>query len=174
MYLYILYLFVCFLQLTCNLHKKTFIKQISNTEKEKTPGVKNWYTLKSEIGNIDDIFSCQRENIYYDKFISGMYIAVIFLLILSGIVLIVKVDDRGLLFCASLSLVIKVIEYIVEIFRYFSCHSKINKLVAKIEESIDITLIMKLQDTINHRRQLNIVPFSLFHKLFSKLKIKHS
>ncbi len=164
---------VCFSNLICKLHRKTYIKQTTNTETDKYHGVKNWYSLKAENGSVDDIISCQKENVYYDKCISGTYIAVIIFLIISFIVLLVKVDDKGLLICASLSLIIKVAEYIVDIFRYISCHREIDKLIAKTEISQKIELVAKLQDAINHRRQLNIVPLSLFHKTFSKFKAKY-
>ena len=83
---------------------------------------------------------------------------------------IVKVDENGIIICSCAALGIKAVKSIVSIIRYSICQKRTEFLCGQVEASgYDILHIQQLQDNINYRRQLNIVSFSVIHKLLSKI-----
>ncbi|MBR3817039.1 MAG: hypothetical protein IKJ27_09980 [Clostridia bacterium] len=156
-----------------HLHKKTYKKQIENSETDKTRGVKDWYVFDESLTPYDAIKSCQLSNINYDSVITKIHCILTISLIIGFIAAIFKADNHGLLLCAFLSIVIKIVNYIIDINRYNKCKKHIEHILSQIEVvEYNVEIAKKLQEAINHRRQLNVVPFSFIYYGYLNLKEK--
>ena len=165
----------CITNIVIHLHKKTYKKQIENSETDKIKGVKDWYVLEENLTSHEEIKSCQLSNINYDSVITKIHCVLTFSLIIGFIATIFKADNHGLLLCAFLSIVIKIVNYIIDINRYNKCKKHIEHILSQLEVvEHNVEIVKKLQEVINHRRQLNVVPFSFIYYGYLKLKEKIS
>lgn len=160
-----------FSNIIARLHKKRYLKQIRNTENDKPRGVKDWYRLEAGMTKEDEIKSCQSENIKFDKIISTVHIYFVITLAICFFAILLKVDNKGLMFCSFVSVTIKIISYVIDIYQYIKCKNKRDCVLAQIQNSTyDLKLVKKLQEVINHRRQLSMVPFSIIHYFVNKFQ----
>ena len=155
-------------------NKKEYEIQIRNTGKDDPPGLKNWYTL---IGSGDQnriIFSCQKENAWWQSKLSKIYLNS--LIIISGLLLIlsllvlcifdVSVETITLFLLTNLGFVGKATKDINAIYRYNTIQIKIHENIEMIEKinEIDISMVHQLQDNINSLRKIKFLIPNFLHK----------
>ncbi len=63
-------------------NEKKYLILSDKTGEDKERGVKNWYTLKVGLNHIDSIYSCQKENTFWDKNLSKIYASFLFIVFL--------------------------------------------------------------------------------------------
>ena len=152
-----------------NLHKKTYLKQISNSGTDVYKGVKDWYTLSDGMTTDEEIVSAQKENCGFDKNISRDSIIISIILFAVFAFCIIKLDQKFLLICAFLPVGFKIIKSIIDYYEYKKIYDEEKIIISKLDDyGYDEKLSIQLQECINERRQLSFVTFSFIHKLKAK------
>lgn len=145
--------------------------QKKNTGKDIPPGVRNWYNTNSEKNGIDAIFSCQKENAWWEKKLFLPKTIFLVLATLTYIILLLMFRTVGNVsafqIILSSALLLRTIERICENMKYFCIGNKIEGQIELLEIQKTEEQLMKLQSTINEKRNLKIVGMNFIYKLFS-------
>lgn len=148
----------------------------NNTGTDTPPGYKNWYTKNNGKNKNEIIFKCQRENIKWDKTITKVDL-IVFLLMLVIIVVVGAVkyynetvkEVIGVIFVA-INLIYEIIKRICLYISYnMNLKQKEYLLDSFSENKITKQNIKMLQDLIEKRRHLNLVPLNFIHKKVTNL-----
>ena len=152
--------------------------QKKNTGTDSPPGVREWYNTNSKKTGIDAIFSCQKENVWWEKkllfrriifyvFITIICIALLFILNFAGNIHVLQI-------ILSSALLIRTIERIYENVQYFRVGNKIDGQVELLEAQKTKEQLIQLQSTINEKRKLKITGVNFIHKFMAnKLSVRY-
>lgn len=158
----------------CNRKKKKFAIQKNNTGTDNPPGVKDWYTKNSGRSKEEIIFKCQKENTKWDEKITKINKVIVVSIIIIAFVIYICINYNNSVGKLLTGLAIA-IELIIELVLLYNSYRKFNMNLAKrnyeIErigkKSIEINDLENLQELINERRILKLIPFNSIHKLIS-------
>lgn len=157
----------------------------SNDGESKPRGVKNWYSDYSKESYIKQIFSCQKENIYFDRQLLNKYRIIIVLFILAiAITYLVSfgimisrystLSIHIILSCAT-ELVLMFISLLKYTITKFSCLNKeiiqyiikVEDYVKNCERKLDMKDIIEIQQRINARRRMQVDIQNFLYNIFS-------
>lgn len=162
--------------LLCKKNTNDYNIKKNNTGTDTPPGYKNWYTKNNGKNKNEIIFKCQRENIKWDKTITKVDL-IVFLLMLVIIVVVgvIKYYNEtvkeviGVIFVA-INLIYEIIKRICSYISYnMNLKQKEYLLDSFSENKITKQNIKMLQDLIEKRRHLNLVPLNFIHKKVTNL-----
>ncbi len=147
---------------------------LSKTSGTDNPrGIRNWYELISELDNTEKIYSCQKENVFWDYNLSKKYKKVLFTIITAILFL-------SYLFFKNLSLnnfsflILSFLPLLAIIHRDIKNINNYKEISIKIENTIEIIdkintnkmdLLIDLQNLINERRNLIYIIPDFIHKV---------
>ena len=155
---------------------KEFDIQTKNTGDDEPRGVKNWYTPTDIVDRLEVIYSCQKENIFWNKRLSKAYIHLVILfsvilfsfVILIGLLTGISLKDAILLILFSSSLIVKIINEYLEYSNYTKAHMIADKVIEMIEsDGISENMLVCLQKEIHRIRLSRFLVPKLFHTLKS-------
>ena len=142
--------------------------QKKHTGNDTPPGVRDWYNVNSGKTDLEDVLSCQKENVWWEKkllvrkmfFCSALTIACI------GLFLLLKLlcDISLWRIILSSALLIRICERICENIRCFYISNKIDGQIELLEVQKTTEQLKLLQATINEKRSLKIVGINFIHK----------
>ena len=146
--------------------RKDYNHQVNNNGKSKPPGLKDWYFDEGKSGEVEVIKSMQKQNLYWDKKISKIYLSFI------GVTLI-------LLLCLYVTICIllkfKIIELLagfipfISIIIFFIDKIKAYFLIDKnVEVAKCIDDLVEIQEIVDNRRMENFCPPNIIHSIISK------
>ncbi len=142
---------------------------IRNTGRDNPPGVRNWYEFKREVLDINAQYECQKQNIWWNKkmvenrLICFPLIFILLLIIFGLIFAFLKTDVWTIIVCSA-GIVSKIVERIVEHYKYHVISIKIETIRDHIENHLTADDIEKLQLLINERRSIPVLELNLIHK----------
>lgn len=142
---------------------------IHNTGHDNPPGVHDWYEFKSNIEGLNSQYECQRQNIWWNKkmvknrLICSPLIIILLLVLFILMFVFLKPDIWNVIAC-FLGVVIKIIERIIEHYKYHVISIKIETIHEHIENQLTTDNIEKLQNLINKRRSIPVLEINLAHK----------
>lgn len=156
-----------------NKHNKNHDQQISNDGEANPPGLKNWYFDEGKIKNIDIIKSMQKQNLYWDKIISKIYLGIIICIILVLCILYFIVsyfmNFETLEILAGIIPFMSIIKYLYgKIKSYHIIDKNIECANILLNKAKDIDDLIEVQNRIDNRREENFAPPNLIHKIISK------
>lgn len=142
--------------------------QIHNTGFDNPPGVKDWYDVSRPLEGAQAQFECQRQNIWWNgevvkKRIITSIIALIFLALLFALFVLLKFDVFKLIACFA-GVIIKIIERLIENYKYFKISSEIDGAAKVIEINPSKEQLDELQRMINQRREYIVLEMNFYHK----------
>lgn len=147
----------------------------NNTGTDTPPGYKNWYTQNNGKNKNEIIFKCQRENIKWDKTITKVdfIVFLLMLVIIVGVGVAKYYNETvkeliGVIFVA-IDLIYEIIRRICLYISYNNLNQKESFLDSFSENKITKQNIKMLQDLIEKRRYLNLVPLNFIHKKVTNL-----
>lgn len=158
-----------------NIVNKYFLKnydrgmiQIHNNGFDNPPGVKDWYDVSRPLEGAQVQFECQRQNIWWNgevvkKRIITSTIALIFLVLLFVLFVLLKFDIFKLIACFA-GVIIKIIERLIENYKYFKISSEIDGTAKVIEINPSKEQLDELQRMINQRREYIVLEMNFYHK----------
>lgn len=139
--------------------------QIVNTGRDDPPGVRNWYEFSKEYYGLQSQFECQKQNTWWNKKMTQRRV------IISGIVCfaicLFGLFTKGIIlntFLCSAGIIIKILERLIENFRYIRISYEIDGAMETIEDELTKSGIEKLQIFIDRRRAINVLEFGWIHK----------
>ena len=153
--------------------RKDYNHQVNNNGKSKPPGLKDWYFDEGKSGEVEVIKSMQKQNLYWDKKISKIYLSFI------GVTLI-------LLLCLYVTICIllkfKIIELLagfipfISIIIFFTDKIKAYFLIDKnvevakflLNKAKNIDDLVEIQEIVDNRRMENFCPPNIIHSIISK------
>ena len=144
-----------------------FAIQSQNNGESKQPGVLDWYIIKEENNQIDAIYECQKQNIWWnskmEKFRFKLYSRVLIFLIL---VLIMIFVSKGFLeMILSFSAILFLISsQIINWYKYIVISYKISGAVEILDLSRNEDGILILQEYLIELRKINLLHINLIHK----------
>lgn len=149
---------------------------------QKQKGLENWYSIKNNINTVDAIFSCQQQNIRWDKKLRKLFLY--FVLSISFISLFIIVSIAILnnlefnILCSYIFLLLPIIAYCMSfIFSIMDNIKNQNELVEilkiyKSKKNISMKELTSLEEKIFHyRKDLVKIPnwfFNVFRKSMQK------
>lgn len=150
--------------------------QMTNTGNDSPPGVRDWYVFSKFYDGINAQFECQRQNTWWNsKMVTIRIITTVVMLILMGSIFFFFLLNNSILnaLLCSAGILIKMIERIIENWRYF----RISRLIDGSQQTIEVHPtaegIEKLQNLIDKRRSINVLELGWLHNMlankFSKL-----
>jgi len=154
-------------------HSEKFQLASINSGEDKSRGLKDWYTKNSFSNKNKSIFTCQSENIWWDKNISVKYkivLSVMAVIALLGLFL-TNINKSLLEITISLfsniTLVIKLIDDLVIQQKFNDHHKKVEVLLENIREKTKPNKqdIEKIQEQLLLRRSMSYLPFDFLHKI---------
>lgn len=156
-----------------NKKRKDYNHQVNNNGKSKPPGLKDWYFDEGKSGEVEIIKSMQKQNLYWDKKISKIYLSFI------GVTLI-------LLLCLYLTICIflkfKIIEllagfipfisiiifFVDKIKAYFLIDRNVEVAKNLLNKAKNLDDLVEIQEIIDNRRMENFCPPNIIHSIISK------
>jgi len=155
-------------------NKKNYEQQITNTGNAKVPGLRDWYFDENYKNEIDIIKSMQKQNLYWDKIISKIYVILLFVLfiILMFLYIIIAYLNKFeiLEFLNGFISLFNIIGYLAnKVITYFSIDKEMAVANYAIGKATSINDLIEIQERIDNRRKLNFSPPNLIHKLYSKI-----
>lgn len=154
-------------------NKEKYLVQVNNNGESTARGVKDWYIDEQKDSEFETIKSMQLQNLYWDKTISNIYLAMLSVLALFLIIIyIVIVGIRG---CSILEIVtglipfFNIIGYLINKFALY-CDIRENIAVAKsiLKRATKMTDLVEVQTLIDERRMKEFTPPDFIHKVISK------
>lgn len=154
--------------------------QMSNTGKDPSPGVRNWYTFSKFYDGLDAQFECQRQNAWWNPkmFTVRMLVTVVMSFVVGSVFvnLLFNHNTLNILLCSA-GILIKIYERLIENWRYIRSSDRIDGAVQTMEVHPTKEGIEKLQNLIDERRSINVVELRWVHdklannlsKLYEKL-----
>lgn len=141
--------------------------QSQNNGESKQPGVLDWYIIKEENNQIDAIYECQKQNIWWnskmEKFRFKLYSRVLIFLIL---VLIMIFVSKGFLeMILSFSAILFLISsQIINWYKYIVISYKISGAVEILDLNRNEDGILILQEYLIELRKINLLHINQIHK----------
>lgn len=146
--------------------------EMRNTGNDKPRGVKDWYTgIKSSYDRYIAILECQKQNVWWDKSLSKIYINIMQILLIFTFFIFI-------IFCLGkttpniLSMVISVMTFIGKVILEFITVSEYRKQSIKIDtlltynpDTLSDQHLLKIQEEIDNRRKMPFLASNLLHKL---------
>lgn len=152
-------------------HSVWITTQKKNTGKDNPPGVKEWYNTNPAKTDIDAIFMCQKENIWWDKKLVPWRIAFDTILALLCVAAFWVMISIGYISAwqviLSSALFLRICERIYEKVKCLRIGNKIDGKIETLEVSKTKEQLLELQSTINEKRGLKIVGINFIHKAFA-------
>lgn len=151
-------------------HQDSIDIYCENTGNDNPRGVKNWYSDYSDKNRVNEILSCQKENLYFDEEIMNKYFYLLIfefiVILLVGVFLYYKFN-----FLTSLEMTYDLIIF-VSTKIYCVCkqkydNSNIKSYIAGCEKNLKLENIKHIQKQINKRRKLNIDIPNFIHNNYS-------
>lgn len=142
---------------------------IHNTGRDIPPGVYNWYEFKEEINDINAQYECQKQNIWWNKKMVKnrlVCLPVFFgiLLIFFTLIFVFLQTDMWIVITCSAGIFLKIVERIIEHYKYHVISIKIETIQNHIETQLTPYNIAKLQDLINKRREITVLEINIIHR----------
>lgn len=156
-------------------NREKYIYQISNNGMGNPPGVKDWYATHESSTHFENVFKCQKENIWWDQKITKIYkMCLLLCLIISlfAVSIIVKNWELSEIFDYILKFEILLTIVFIEInkiYKYSTLSNRIDGVVEVIESNalyneISINILQKL---IFQRRGNGLNPPDIIHRINS-------
>lgn len=161
-----------------DLDERKYMLIINNSGTDTPPGVKDWYDdINDNIPKLEAILKCQKQNIYWDKSLIGIYrkflYVCIFVLIIIGIALSWNRAIKDIVSTLITGLpILKIIIY--EVFnshKYINYSKEVDASISSIKDgdSINIKQLKNLQIKIYERRKSGFNVPDYFHHKYTKL-----
>lgn len=155
-------------------NKKNYEQQITNDGKAKVPGLRDWYFNENYEDEIDIIKSMQKQNLYWDKIISKIYVILLFVLFIILMILYIIIAYFNKFEILELLIgfmpLFNIMGYLAGKFiTYFSIDKEMAVANYAIEKATCKNDLIEIQKRIDKRRKLNFSPPNLIHKLYSKI-----
>ena len=146
-----------------------------NSGTDNPRGIKNWYEPINELDHTEKIYSCQKENVFWDANLSKKYnnvLSTIIIVILIMFILFFKSLSLNNFFFLVLSFVplFQIIWRDIENINNYKENSiKIETIIKIIDKTNTnkMNLLYDLQNLINERRNLVYIIPDIFHKKYS-------
>lgn len=153
-------------------NSKEYDKQIYNNGKSKYKGVKDWYENIEGLNKMEAIYKCQKENLWWDKNLCRIYInsMKVISILVSGIYLYILMDITIIKFIINTVMYSTLLLKIFEQYKSYKSYIKITSKAEVMLQSIDknkFNDLIKLQEVINTRRQLNFLTPNILHSIKS-------
>lgn len=157
-----------------NKNKKNYKQQITNDGKARVPGLRDWYFDENYKDEINIIKSMQKQNLYWDKIISKMYVILLFVLfiVLTFLYIIIAYFNKFEILELLIGFIplFGIMSYLINKFiTYFSIDKEMAVANYAIEKATSKNELLEIQKRIDKRRTLNFLPPNLIHKLYSKI-----
>lgn len=155
-------------------NKKNYVQQITNDGKAKVPGLRDWYFDENYKDEMDIIKSMQKQNLYWDKIISKIYVILLFVLfiILMFLYIIIAYFNKFKILELLIGFIplFNITSYLSNKFiTYFSIDKEMAVANYAIGKDTSKNDLIEIQKRIDNRRKLNFSPPNLIHKLYSKI-----
>ena len=158
----------------CVKKREDFEIQKNNTGMDVPPGVKDWYTMNDGSTKREIIFKCQIENTKWDEKITRIntiILQIIVIVMFIGYVFL-KRNTTVLEFFMNLFIGYELIEQVLVTgleYKRYNCNLiKRKQEIERMQQGkIKKKDIERLQELINERRELRLVPFNGIHKYVS-------
>lgn len=156
-----------------NKRLNNYQQQISKDGNGNPPGLRDWYYNENKKSYVDQIKSCQLQNISWDNKISKVYICLlvgIFGMLFLIYLFISCINNCEILnFIAGLLPFVNVMWYLVQkITKYCEINKITNEIKLKIQEPTTRKKILDIQKNIDLRRENEFAPPNFIHKIISK------
>lgn len=151
------------------------LEQFKNTGTDEPRGVKDWYTnINPDDSKTTAILVCQKQNVWWDRKLSDIYIKLIGGLVgfLFVILMVVFFNDEVidmLWFLMSIStLIVKTILEYLTISGYKRASISIETLLETSPNKINSKYLMDIQNRIDQRRSMPFLTSNLLHRINTK------
>lgn len=154
-------------------HLKNYQQQISNNGNSTPPGLRDWYYDENKGDFINQVKSCQLQNIAWDKEISKIYLILLTAIFSSMffIYLIISCINKCdiLEFVAGFIPFANIIGYLVQkILQYNEVNKNIVEIKIKTQKPTTKKILLDIQKDIDLRRENEFAPPNFIHKIISK------
>ena len=144
-----------------------------NSGEDKPRGLKDWYTRISTSNHNKSIFSCQNENIWWDKKISEKYrivLSAMAIFVLTGLLFTYynkSLLDLIIVLFENTALVLNFIDDFLIHIKFHDHHIKMDTLIENIRKKSKPSKndIENIQKQIFIRRSMRYLPFDFLHKI---------
>lgn len=153
-------------------HDETEI-QISNTGKEKPPGVRDWYNCSNYYEGLKAQFECQKQNIWWNSKLMVIRIYII----LFGLIICLVVFHLFLIntnmnlldvLACFIGIIVRIFERGWANYKYFDISESIKGAQKVVEASPTLGGIQQLQDFIDEQRAINVLEYERLHERLSR------
>lgn len=153
--------------------RKNYNQQVNNNGKSKPPGLKDWYFNEGKSGEVEIIKSMQKQNLYWDKKISKIYLSfigvtLILLLCLYLMVCIFMKFKIIELLAGFIPFISIIIFFVDKIKAYILIDRNVEVAKSLLNKAKDIGNLIEVQEIIDNRRMENFCPPNIIHSIISK------
>lgn len=154
-------------------NKEKYLLQINNNGESKARGVKDWYAYEQKDSELETIKSMQRQNLYWDKTISNIYLVMlsVFALFLVIIyIVIVGINGYSILeIVVGLIPFFNIADYLIKKIILY-CEIRENMAVANsiLKRATKMADLIEVQTLIDERRMKEFTPPDFIHRMISK------
>ncbi len=145
---------------------------MNNTGKDNPPGVKDWYYRRKISDKNEIIFSCQQENLFFDRNIQ-YYFTIISAILIGVYVASIIISHFFVGFNITMIIsIIPIMQYICPKFNGFikirDSHIKLDGMIETTKNNILTDNLISIQEIIEKRRAFDIDIPNIIHKVKSK------
>lgn len=161
-----------------NKNKKEYYIQVGNTGIDVPRGVKNWYSNYTHMNKSRAILECQKENLWWDRKLSGIYVNICCGLIVFIMIISIYINRNNTLWNVICSQIIPIIPIIIELvdqvkkfMQLKTSTNNCNSICNNIERNISVIEMRdleELQGYILERRLNNLLIPKAIHSILSK------
>lgn len=142
---------------------------IRNSGRNNPPGVRNWYEFKRNVEGVNAQFECQKQNVWWNKKMVHnrlILFSILFpaLIIVFGLVVYLFKFDVWSIIACSAGIIIKIVERLLEHYKYHVISIKIETIQDHIENQLTTDGVNKLQALISNRRTIPVLEVNLIHR----------
>jgi len=158
-------------------YPEEYIVQISNTGTDEIQGVKDWYIFESTGLQWKDIYTCQKQNIWWNGALSKKYVSLLLLigavvlLFCIGISLAVNLSARNLSIAvaSNVGLIIKIYEDISSGIKYHRSYHDAQVRIEIFDKRTDLSVeeLKMLQSDIDKTRNIKFLVPDFLHRINS-------
>lgn len=153
--------------------RKDYNHQVNNNGKSKPPGLKDWYFDEGKSGEVEVIKSMQKQNLYWDKKISKIYLSfigvtlILLLCLYVTICILLKFKIIELL-AGFIPFISVIIFFIDKIKAYFFIDKNVEVAKCLLNKAKNIDDLVEIQEIVDNRRMANFCPPNIIHSIISK------
>lgn len=152
----------------CEARMDEYSIQSQNNGECDIPGVLDWYVIKDEINQIDAIYECQKQNIWWninmDKFRFQLFAWISIFIVV--VLIIIHIFSGFLMMILSFFAIFYLLfSYINNWFSYMIISYKISGIIDILDLNRNENGILVLQNLLIELRKLNLLQINKFHKI---------